>query len=161
MKKLNIFLERLTKYASSFGFVIIFILTLIQIIYRNLFGGGFSWIEEVSTLLLSVFAFFAISYSIRKYNYTFLDYFYNKLSGRIQFYLSTLTYLAMTSFLLYVFYTSVGFAQRQWHTVSSILSWPRSFWYVSFPLNCIIMASFFTEDLMKLMRKRTGVKKGD
>ena len=124
MKKLNMFLEQFTKYAACVGFIIIFILTFIQIIYRNIFGGGFAWIEEVSTLLLSAFAFFAITYSVRKRNYTFLDFFYQKMNSPIQKTLSLISYVAILLFLAYMVYSSIGFTQRQWRTVSSILLLP-------------------------------------
>lgn len=156
MKKLNMFLEQFTKYAACVGFIIIFILTFIQIIYRNIFGGGFAWIEEVSTLLLSAFAFFAITYSVRKRNYTFLDFFYQKMNSPIQKTLSLISYVAILLFLAYMVYSSIGFTQRQWRTVSSILLLPRSLWYISFPVNCLIMISFFVEEIMKLWTPDSG-----
>ena len=151
MGKINQCLELLAKYMAASGFIIVFALTLTQIIYRNFFGSGFAWIEEASTLLLSSFAFFAISYSVRLHNYTFLDFFYNKFGSNVQRMLNIITYFLIIFFLGYVFYISIGFSQRQWRALSSILSWPRTFWYLSFPINCLVMISFLLEELGKTL----------
>lgn len=137
---------------ASIGFIVVFILTFTQIFYRNFFGGGFAWIEEISTLLLSAFAFFAISYSVRLHNYTYLDFFFKKFGKNVQKILNAVTCLLIIFFLGYVFYISFGFAERQWRAVSSILSWPRTFWYLSFPINCLIMISFLLEELGKTLK---------
>ena len=159
LKRWNAKLEIITKYLATIGFVIVFLLTFAQIVFRNIFGGGFAWIEEVSTLLLSAFAFFAISYSIRKRNYTFLDFFYQKCSVRIQKTLSLISYVIIILFLGYMFYSSIGFTQRQWRTVSSFLLIPRTFWYLSFPINCLIMFSFFVEEIALLWEADSEQKK--
>ena len=160
MKKINDYLEQLTKYVAAIGFILVFALTLIQIFYRNAFGSGFAWIEEASTLLLSAFAFFSISYAVRLHNYTFLDFFYNKFGKNVQNALNIITYFLIIFFLGYVFYTSIGFSLRQWRALSSILSWPRTFWYLSFPVNCLIMGSFLLEELGKtLVFNRASTKK--
>jgi hypothetical protein len=60
--------------------------------YTETCSRRFSWIEEVSTFFVVRFRFFLRS-RIRsgKYNYTFLDYFYNKLNGKVQFAISAVT----------------------------------------------------------------------
>ncbi len=159
MRKLNRILEKATKYIACVVFLMIFVLTFTQILYRNIFGSGFAWIEEISTLLLSVFAFFSISYAFRVRHYTFLDYFFKKCSKKIQFCLNVFTLSSMICFLAYLVLTSVGFVKRQWMVYYPITSWPRSFWNLSLPINSVIMISFFAEELIDLVKNRSAGEK--
>lgn len=156
MKKLNIALEKFSKYTATVLFIVVFIITFIQVLFRNLFGGGLAWIEEVSTMLMSAFAFFAVSYSVRKRNYTFLDFFFQRMNKPVQKTLSLVSYILIVFFLGYMVYSSIGFTSRQWYIVSSYLLLPRALWYVSFPVNCLIMLSFFIEEIMVVWSPESG-----
>ena len=81
MKKI---FDRLEEYIGGTLFVGIFIILVLQVIFRQVLKSPLVWSEELSRLIFVWVAMLGISIGIRKQSHIYIDFLYNRFSPAVQ-----------------------------------------------------------------------------
>lgn len=140
-------LEQVVKIVATILLGLLISIVLFQVANRVLIGKSYVEIEELSLVLASWCAFFAIAYTIRKKAHVRIDVFTNKLPFIIKH--TLMLAIDLIIFLTLIMLIRYGFllAHRKMNVPMMVLPFDSGFWYMSFPVG-MIFASFFMFDNM-------------
>lgn len=155
--KLRKYVERAVLYCSILLFTIMIIGVLFQITVRNFFGFSINFLEELSMLLLSWFAFLAMSYTMSLHNHVLVDIFIRKLPDLTARICSIIIKAAMVCCILTIGVASLGLISRQMAIPMSLLPFRMGCLYFGLPAGSVLMTYFLFDDILRELR---GLRQG-
>lgn len=145
--KLRSLIERLVLYCSIALFTVMIAGVLIQITVRNFFGFSINFLEELSMLLLSWFAFLTMAYTLSRHNHVLVDLFIRKLPARAALIWDMLIKTAVIAVLAATALSCLGLISRQMAIPMSLLPFQRGVLYFGLPTGCGLMIYFLCDDI--------------
>lgn len=120
-------------------FLFLFIMCLLQIVFRNFFGLPAPWTEEFARVGLIYLTFFGAAIGLRNRAHPSVDFLVSKLPLRIGKALDIIAeLLVMSVSLVFVIYGS-KYIIRMWNDHSTVYYYSKSFWYFGMPLAGFLM----------------------
>lgn len=147
-------------YDKILGILVSFIGTvmvcavLIQVAARYLPVVGFNWTEELARLTFVWFCFLATAYTLSKKMHLGIDYFYLKMSKKVQHFLDILAFAVVFAFgtiLTYYGIFLLGIVSIQ---KSPVLQLSLSYFYAAVPVAGILFVVFSGLSIVKLCLKQ-------
>jgi len=135
--------------ALSFLLVIIIIVSVfLQIIWRYLINMPLLWPEEFSMFLMIWMIFFMASYITKIKRHLALDYFFNKLSPKLAFWISLVSKIFIIIFLICSVWGGCQLYKSGMIRKSTILGIPLFYYYMSIIVNGISMIVYLFYDFV-------------
>ena len=128
--------------------LVIMVATVSINVFARFYGGGFSWIEEVSNLAFVWMAFTAIALGLRYNIHPGFDLVLEKSSYRIKKVLMITVNVLILCFILYAFKGGIDYAIKSSIQRTAILDISVSWKYAAIPFSTFFMA---LETLRKLV----------
>ncbi|MGI6029935.1 MAG: TRAP transporter small permease [Eubacteriales bacterium] len=134
-------------YISIALLVTITIGVMVQVICRNLLGFSLNFLEELTILLLSYFAFFTTSYTLGKHGHVAVDFITQKFSPKANLLWSNVVDGITILTLGVIAYACIGLIVRQMPIPMTMLPLSKGWLYIGCPVNCLIMMYFLLDDI--------------
>ncbi len=147
--KLRNRIERLVLYCSIVLFTVMIAGVLTQIIVRNFFGFSINFLEELSMLLFSWFAFLTMAYTLSRNNHVLVDIFIRKLPPQAALVWDILIKTAVIVILAITALSCLGLIRRQMMIPMSLLPLKRGVLYFGLPTGCGLMVYFLCDDIWR------------
>lgn len=146
IKLFNILYWLLFQY-SKYVLVAVVFITCVQVVLRNVFGGGLRWGQEVSLLLIVWMTFLAMAIGAEKSLHISVELFYHWFPRPVQKFCDVVRDLVIL--MIGGFFTIYG-VQLIKNTMNSTLAatkWPAATLYLTIPIGGICMVIFKLYDL--------------
>lgn len=105
--RISIFCEIIEKFIVSWGTIVMAVVSIINVLSRNLFHVSFSWVEEISQFSVVLVTFVGTAYAARKGLHIRMTMLSDIMGYRGRKFLTLLTSLGTALFLVYMTWYSV------------------------------------------------------
>jgi len=160
LRKIIIFIDKITLYTSIFLITSLFVVILLKIFLRQVFGISYVMFEGLSTIAFACCSCFTITYAFSKKAHVSVNYLFNKLNVTSQRFLHILIFLIILFFLIFLMRYSWFLAMRQMLIPIPFSPFPRGYMFISLPINCFLMCIISLNEIYEvLLKKRKIIQK--
>jgi len=150
-KKLEI-LTTFIEYTCTILFVVMTLITFLQVVGRYVFGVSYFWAEELARFTMIWIVFLGASVSVGLKAHTRIDFFINLLSPKVRKYIEIFNSLACLAFILFVSYNSIDIIRITTRNLSTGLRIPLALIYIALPVSGILMTVYFLAQIYFLLK---------
>lgn len=137
------------KYLLSSIFIALFIIMILQISSRYVFGRPLIWTDEISTLLQVNLVFLGVGYTFRKKEHVSINFIVNHLSITFQHIISIINGFILLFCLVLVIKSGIQFVGTQDIPVNTVPFLDVCLFYICFPLGCLITSAYIFFDTLE------------
>lgn len=160
MRKIIIFIEKITLYASGFLIVTLLVMVVFQIFMRQVFSISYIVLNELSVILFAWCISLSVGYTFSQNAHVSVTYFFNKLNVSSQRFLHILISLFILAFLVFLMRNGWLLAMNQMRVPFSFSRFPRGYMYIPLPISCFLMCIIVLNEIYELLwRKRKVMQK--
>jgi len=131
------------------------VVMMIQVIARNIVGGGFTWAEEVCRYLFVYSGMLSAGYCIRKGLGIRVDAVYNFFPKPVKIFIDLFSKVLTILVYAYIAYMSIGLIQTT-TSISAAMQLPVKYVYASIPLGMGLGTIRGVQDLVKYCKATFG-----
>ena len=131
------------------------VVMMIQVIARNIVGGGFTWAEEVCRYLFVYSGMLSAGYCIRKGLGIRVDAVYNFFPKPVKIIIDLFSKVLTILVYAYIAYMSIGLIQTT-TSISAAMQLPVKYVYASIPLGMGLGTIRGVQDLVKYCKATFG-----
>lgn len=150
MKVYRYFLTKLEKVllaAASVLFIVIFFVSVAEIILRNVFSCSLLWSQDLCNLLASWAMLLGGAALIHRDDHLVVDFLVKAMPGRVQQILRLLTRLILLYFCFVLGYHGANVVSVKMGLFYTSLRWPTGWAYMSLPVFGLTSALFLLEKI--------------
>ena len=131
------------------------VVMMVQVIARNIVGGGFTWAEEVCRYLFVYSGMLSAGYCIRKGLTIRVDAVYNFFPKPVKIFIDLFSKVLTILVYAYIAYMSIGLIQTT-TSISAAMQLPVKYVYASIPLGMGLGTIRGVQDLVKYCKATFG-----
>ncbi len=140
--------------------VVMVLSILVQIVMRYLPTNPFMWTEELARLTFVWFCFMSATIALPKGMHLSIDYFFNRMSGRVKFLLNFSTWMLIMIFSVIITYYGFKLVGITYIQKSPHMSLPLSYFYASVPAAGGLFLIYGTTVLLEMAGGVLSAKRG-
>jgi len=129
-----------------------FLILIVEVVFRYIFGSSMEWTDEVSRILLVWMTFTGMAWVIRDRKEIICEAFGGKLPVRMQRYWALGVDILVAAFNLFLLVYGIKMTRFSWDIHTESLELPFSLFYVSIPIGSLLSAWM----LWKRIKKNVG-----
>ncbi len=137
--KLIKLLHRLINIISTALFLIMALITFMQVVSRYIFGVSFFWAEELSRFSMVWIAFLGASTAVSLNAHTRIDFFINLLPEKFKKLIEIFNDMVCLSFVAIISYNSIDIIIITMKNISTGLKLPMGIVYGALPVSGLLM----------------------
>ena len=148
INNLSFFCEVASLRISGFALCIMTLLAFSGVVFRYVFEMPLNWAEELLRFFLVIFAFFCISYGVKKKKHIGITFILDRFPIKYHHFIKVFGIVLMMMFCLVLFFSGLQLATLTHTQTSPILNFPMFVLYIIIPLNAIIMFIHLVNDII-------------
>lgn len=118
------------------------------VVFRYVFEMPLNWAEELLRFFLVIFAFFCISYGVKKKKHIGITFILDRFPDKYRHFIKVFGIILMIIFCIVLFFSGIKLVTLTHTQTSPILNFPIFVIYLIIPLNAIIMFIHLVNDII-------------
>ncbi len=131
--------DKLEEWIGGTLFVCMFIILVMQIVARQVFGTPLMWSEELSSLLFVYVGMLGISMGIRNQQHVLIDFLCSRFSPRMQRVVFTIVQVIIFISIIFMGYLGNNLYKKKWIFELVSLKISAGWMYIALPIVAILM----------------------
>ena len=156
IEKLLFLIKKGLRILSCITICFLTIIVAMQVVNRNFFDRSFTWVEELSSILMIYIAYFGAAIATINDSNTRIDFFIRKLPDKGYRIISCLDDFICIAFLIIVICYSAQGMSKNLNMFTPALHLPVSVNYLGVLLGCILMVLFYSVHAVLDLKKFVG-----
>ncbi|HUX22199.1 MAG TPA: TRAP transporter small permease [Spirochaetia bacterium] len=154
MKLLVENLMKALRWLTGIAFLMLFVLTILNITLRYLAGVAWLWVPDFSRLLFVWIVFTGAAVMYGEKGHLLMDYFINRMKPANREVLETVIRLSMLAFLTVLIVKGIDVTKVRMRIPFDTWEIPTGYAYAALPMNALFMALSDVKELLGSLQKR-------
>jgi len=153
-------MTRMTQYLANFiksfvfsAFILMVVVTFMQVVSRYVFGHSFFWAEELARYAMVWLTFLGAALAILEREHINIDFFIKQLPKALYPYANVLINLILVIFVAALMYYSLPIIQTSMKIHSTGLGIPMGYVNLALPVSGVFMIVYLITDSVRWVRK--------
>lgn len=146
MKK---FIDNFEEYTAAILFATMFVVLMMQIIFRQIIGKPLIWSEELSTFLFVYVSILGIVSGVKYAQHVAIDIIYSKFSGNVKKVVDVILSIIVIITLLVLIYVGCVITKNKASLQILTLGISSAYMYMALPIGATLMLIRFIENIIK------------
>ena len=153
MKKLLMHIDNILISIAAFLFSIIFIVSIVEIILRSIFGKSLLWTIDLCTLLASWTMLLGGAVVIHRNDHLVVDFIVNMLPKKNKLLLTFITRLILLSVVAVLTYNGIIISWLKMDLYYTSLRWPTGYAYMALPVFGFFSILFLIDKIVNIYKE--------
>ena len=150
------FIKKALRMLSCITICFLVIIVAMQVVNRNFFGHAFTWVEELSSILMIYITYFGAAIATINNSNTRIDFFIRKLPDKLHKGFEFADNIICLAFLAVVIVYSIQGMQKNIAMFTPAMHLPISIEYLGILLGCALMVVFYCVHAVLDFKKLLG-----
>lgn len=157
MQKAIKLLDQSVFYLTGVLFIILFLVNIVQIIFRATSGKSILWVVDFSQLTMIWIVFLGASVAVYRHEHLLIDFVKQKVSVLSSHILDLITRSLFLVFMIVVVFTGVEIVKIRMNMSFISLGWPIGYAFVALPISGVIISIYLINFIIVTFKE--GFKK--
>lgn len=153
MQKAIKLLDKSVFYLTGVLFIILFLVNIVQIIFRATSGKSILWVVDFSQLTMIWIVFLGASVAVYRHEHLLIDFIKQKVSILSSHILDLITRSLFLVFMIVVVFTGVEIVKIRMNMSFISLGWPIGYAYVALPISGVIISIYLINFIIGTFKK--------